>query len=224
MCNNFEICLQNNSYQAIVITDSVSQSYVIFIYECDQIKWSGRDSNHSRVGISDGMGTSYIYPMSGNASIVDIDCLNSPRSMIVNILLDLNTFTLVEPVIPSVISSRMTLPSSLDIDLVSPSVIAMLSTPTQTLNPSVSDSVNLSIMSNPSQTPTPSVLDSVNPSMIAIMPTPSQMLVPVSTVTVDVTLGALNYVYTILEQSCTMIMYITIILSLLQETKKQVTM
>ena len=147
------VIIQNNSYQAIVISDSVSQSYVLFIYECDRIKWSGHYSNHSRVGISDGMGTSYVYPTSGSTAIVDIDCLNSPRSTVVNILLDLNTFTLVEPVIPSVISSSITLPSS--------------------------------------------AFDSVSPSMITVMPTPSQMLPPaVSTVMMDVTQGELNYIVT----------------------------
>lgn len=78
-----------------MITDSNSKSYAIFIYECNQIEWSGLDPIHARIGVSDGMGTSYVHPLSGNSSIVDIDCQNSSQSSTVNIFIDLNTFTTV---------------------------------------------------------------------------------------------------------------------------------
>ena len=92
---------QTNTYQAILITDRNSQSYAIFFYECNQTQWnrarsaSGNEEYFARIGLSDGNGSSYIHPLSGNAS-VDIDCLNSPESTVVNILLDLNTFRPVE--------------------------------------------------------------------------------------------------------------------------------
>lgn len=121
------IFLQTNTYQLVVITDLVSQSYVIFIYECDQIEWSGIDPIYARVGISNGPGASYIHPSSGNASVLDIDCANSPVSNFVNVLLDLNTFAPVEqPVSPSSTSTP-----GLTFSLISSSVTAI--TPSSTL-------------------------------------------------------------------------------------------
>ncbi len=87
--------LQTNIYQLILITDRTSQSYVIFIYECNQITWSGIDPLHARVGISDGTVASYGHAFSGNASVVDIDCISMPNPA-VNVALDLRTFGLVQ--------------------------------------------------------------------------------------------------------------------------------
>ncbi len=145
--------MQTNKYQAIVITDSVSQSYAIFIYECNEIEWSGLNSTFPRVGISNGMGRSYTHPSSGSASIADIDCENvNPGSNIVNIGLDLTTFAPLVRV--SAINSSISL-SSVVSDSVSSSDIAVLSTPSQTQSPLVPISVsssNIAVLSTPSPT------------------------------------------------------------------------
>lgn len=82
---------QANTFQLILITDSASQSYAIFIYNCNDITWSGVGSNHARVGITDGDGSTWTHSDSGNSTIVNIDC-SVPSNSYVNIILDLRDF------------------------------------------------------------------------------------------------------------------------------------
>ena len=93
--------LQTNTYQAILITNQDSQSYAIFIYECDLIEWSGLDPIYARVGLASGAGIFSLHPLSGNESVNGIDCLNNPQSQIVNFVYDLNTFDIVGYPTPS---------------------------------------------------------------------------------------------------------------------------
>ena len=156
-----------------MITDSVSQSYAIFIYECNQIEWSGSNLTYSRVGISNGMGRSEFHPSSGSASIADIDCSNSPRSTIVNVLLDLNTFTLAERVYPSTNSTSIKLSSS------------------------VSDSANArvnTLLPTPSQASTLSVSDSARPSDIAVLSTVTLLKIPTHSVSNSVSTSLTAFV------------------------------
>ena len=138
--------MQTNKYQLALITDSMSQSYAIFIYECNQITWGGIDPVYARVGLSNGAGTSYLHPMSGNASIIDIDCLNTPPTAH-NILLDLNTFAPVrQPVSPSASTPGI---ASSSFSSVSFSVFTVR--PSSTLSPQVSISTN-PVVSSPIMT------------------------------------------------------------------------
>jgi len=82
---------QRNSYQALLITDGLSQSYAVFIYQCDLIEWSGIEPVFARIGITDGDGHSWLHNSSGLNDSAMIDCTNGPGSNF-NILLDLNTF------------------------------------------------------------------------------------------------------------------------------------
>ncbi len=73
-------------------SDLMSQTYAIFIYECGEVRWSGIDSvGHARIGISDGDNSTWIHPLSGSSSALDIDCNNAVNGF-VNIILDLMTF------------------------------------------------------------------------------------------------------------------------------------
>ena len=143
---------QTNTYQAILITDRNSQSYAIFIYECDQILWnrarsaSGTEEYFARIGLSDGNGSSYIHPLSGNAS-VDIDCLNSPESTVVNILLDLNMFRPVEEA--SISSSTMTSTLSTTIMGTSSSSVLITTATASYLSTETTSSMNYRIPQSP---------------------------------------------------------------------------
>ncbi len=75
----------------------MSQTYVIFIYECGNIEWSGIGSVHARIGISDGINSTWSHSSSGNETAADISCSNRPNSNVVNIMLDLSTFNEVQP-------------------------------------------------------------------------------------------------------------------------------
>ena len=84
---------QANTYQAIAITDGVTHSYAVFIYECGGVQWGGDavlSSVYARVGISIGGDVLISHPLSGNESVDNIDCLNDPNSQWVNLVYDLS--------------------------------------------------------------------------------------------------------------------------------------
>ena len=69
--------LQNNTYQAIVITDGL-QSFVIYTYECGLMEWSGFGA-YPTIGFN-AFGDYYDnHPLTGQPAANDIACFNQTR-------------------------------------------------------------------------------------------------------------------------------------------------
>ena len=83
----FLLCFQTNTYQAVIITDGLS-SFALFIYNCQQMEWSGE------VGIGvNGDGRFYAnHILSKSETAHEVACLNSPSSNWNNILYQLRKF------------------------------------------------------------------------------------------------------------------------------------
>lgn len=74
-----------------MITDNSTNSYAVFIYNCDLIQWAGLDPIYAKIGISFGGGMETVHVLSGNDSANGIDCIhNDTGSEWVNLIYDLN--------------------------------------------------------------------------------------------------------------------------------------
>ena len=80
---------QNNSYQAVLITDGAEKSFAIFTFKCGSLGWSGR---RSTIGFNARGEIWANHPLSGQPYSNAIACLNS-HSVWNNIVYDLTSYT-----------------------------------------------------------------------------------------------------------------------------------
>ena len=126
--------MQENTYQAIAITDSVARSYAVFIYECGGVNWGANaaiGSIFARVGVSIGVEVLFSHPLSGNESIDTIDCVNNHTSRWMNLIYDIS---LVAPASTTSSSSFTHVPSNSTTDIIISSLSAPL--PSQSITKS----------------------------------------------------------------------------------------
>lgn len=80
---------QENTYQALVITDTLWQSYAVFTYKCGLLEWSGDSAFEAVIGYS-ALGQFFEdHPLSQMSNTNDIACLNSPQSEWSNVVYNL---------------------------------------------------------------------------------------------------------------------------------------
>ena len=80
--------LQNNSYQAVVITDGQEKSFAVFIYKCGTLNWSER----ANIGFYAGGHYYANHPLSNQWLSSAISCLNN-HSVWNNVVYDLTSST-----------------------------------------------------------------------------------------------------------------------------------
>ena len=72
MCTHVCICIQENTYQAIVITDG-KDSYTVFTYMCDLMQWSGL-WRYPTIGYNAAGALFANHPLTGRKEANEIDC------------------------------------------------------------------------------------------------------------------------------------------------------
>ena len=88
MCNYTNSFLQNNSYQAVLITDGQEKSFAVFTFKCGTLNWSGRATTGFNAG-----GNYYAnHPLSKQWFSSAISCLNN-HSVWNNVVYDLTSST-----------------------------------------------------------------------------------------------------------------------------------
>ena len=89
--------IQNNTFQAIVITDG-TRSYSVFTYKCGELQWS---YNGPTIGYNAGGAYFKNHPNTGSFAAHEIACLNSPQSdwynVVYNLSVSLSAGTLAPP-------------------------------------------------------------------------------------------------------------------------------
>ena len=84
---NFLKYLQTNTFQAIIITD-VFTTYVIYIYKCGELEWTGPPNGHAVIGYNIAGQEFVNEPFSATPDIISVACSNRPFSDFVNIVYD----------------------------------------------------------------------------------------------------------------------------------------
>ncbi len=72
---------QSNTYEGIVITNG-KKSFAIFTYLCGSMNWHG----YATIGINADGNFYTNYPLSGTSSVTEVACLNSPDSLVKNLI------------------------------------------------------------------------------------------------------------------------------------------
>ena len=80
------LLLQGNTFQVVIASQGLN-SYVIFTYKCDLLRWT---RHSAAIGYSAGHDKFANHPFSRTSRVTDIDCLNYPSSEWSNVVYNLN--------------------------------------------------------------------------------------------------------------------------------------
>ena len=78
----YQFALQENSYQAVLLTDG-TQSYTVLTYKCGELNWG---TSSTSIGFSAGPSLYANHPLSRRSNVRSIACLNSPESSWSNVV------------------------------------------------------------------------------------------------------------------------------------------
>ena len=96
------IVLQENTYQAIAITDG-TKSYAVYTYQCGLMEWS----DSATIGYNGGRNYFANHPLSGSPGAQTIACVNSPENMWSNVVYNLTTLGITPTSLPPTSETRM---------------------------------------------------------------------------------------------------------------------
>ena len=81
----YTFALQTNTYQGVVVTNG-QQSYALFLYQCDQMGWSG----NATIGFSAAGSFYQNHFLSGTPNAKGVACINSASNTRSNIVYQLS--------------------------------------------------------------------------------------------------------------------------------------
>ena len=87
LCINLVYHMQENNFQALVVTNG-DMSYAVFTYQCGQLNWFGY--RNSSIGFSASRNIFANHPLSRQANVNDIACLNKQCSPWSNVVYQIN--------------------------------------------------------------------------------------------------------------------------------------
>ena len=87
------VSLQVNSYQAIVITDHLTQAYAVFTYKCGDLNWAREPT----IGFNAASLFYDNYLLSGSPNAHTLDCTNSPGNDYFNLVYNITAGNFTPP-------------------------------------------------------------------------------------------------------------------------------